>query len=539
VSLKQFVETWFPTKKGSESAPDQTSSHRAGRGRGHEDDEDLRDVQDTGPAAPGIVIPAVQDTSQTRDTTKVAGPVLKGKRSISPKEFFLEFARYAIKAPFLDYDKINVNFTESNNATNSGVPGRPGFANLFGRVPFVENGNPEFGPTRSYQLGLVSDPTVNVSAIHLQSTFPFFGFSTSHPGGRADSALISNSYTQNNKITLHTTRELFTGIHLDLNWDVGWNYSQTQSLQTDGSGVSTLLSTATAGSIERSFFTIPPVSIFSSLKSGIGEVGSRFKALQQAGTADPRTDDAKLSEAFENGFESVPIFRKIFGQFFPRVNYSLHWDGLEQLSIFKNWATHVGLDHTYTSTYQQSFHGDPSGNEITDSQHIGFGFSPLIGLNFTFKEMFKGNMSASIRYATTTSYDLTPSSANIVANTTKEIAVTGSYGRTGFEIPFFGLSLSNDIDISISYSFSDNSRVTFTALTYDPNIPDSGGIDGGIPGEGSSRSITEPRIRYVLSARVTASLFYRYTKVSPDAGGSQTPGSTTNEGGIDVHVAIQ
>jgi hypothetical protein len=56
---------------------------------------------------------------------------------------------------------------------------------------------------------------------------------------------------------------------------------------------------------------------------------------------------------------------------------------------------------------------------------------------------------------------------------------------------------------------------------------------------GSARTTLEPRVRYTLSERVTASVYYRYTRVAPDAGGSPTPGSTTNEGGLDVHVLIQ
>ena len=45
VSLKQFVETWFPTKKRAEGPQGQTQnrSHLSGRGRGHQDDEELRD----------------------------------------------------------------------------------------------------------------------------------------------------------------------------------------------------------------------------------------------------------------------------------------------------------------------------------------------------------------------------------------------------------------------------------------------------------------------------------------------------------------
>jgi hypothetical protein len=61
----------------------------------------------------------------------------------------------------------------------------------------------------------------------------------------------------------------------------------------------------------------------------------------------------------------------------------------------------------------------------------------------------------------------------------------------------------------------------------------------GQPLDGSSRTTIEPRIRYILSARVTASLYYRYSKVAPDAAGSKITGNTINEGGLDVQISIQ
>ena len=538
VSLKQFVETWFPTKKGGETQGGQTQnrSHLAGRGRGHEDDEELRDLNNP-PSTPQRSDTSktadLRDSTKARDTT-AAGLGVKLKKPFSLKESSIEIARLLIKTPFLDYDKINVAFDESNSSSNGGIPGRPGFANLFSRLPFFTDSKPEYGPTSAYQLGLVSDPTANITGIHPQSTFPFFNFST-NTGIRAANGLITDSYTQDNRVTLRTSRDLWAGARIDLNWNLDWKYSRNETIQTDSVGRSTINSIATGGSIERSFFTLPPTFIFSSFKSGIGEVSKEYAALQ-SNTADTRTDDEKLSQAFENGFETLPLLKKILGEYMPRFNYSFHWDGLEQLSFFKNIASRVSLDHAYTSTYQTTYHGNLSGgDEIVDAQHIGYGFSPLLGLSMTFKEFLKGNISANIRYATTTSYDLVPSAENIVENVTKDISITGSFGRTGFEIPFFGLSLSNDIDISLNYTYSNNARQTFTSLPAGTGT----GLDGGVPGEGSSRSVTEPRIRYVLSSRVTASLFYRYTKVTPDAGGSTIPGSTTNEGGLDVHIAIQ
>ena len=141
-------------------------------------------------------------------------------------------------------------------------------------------------------------------------------------------------------------------------------------------------------------------------------------------------------------------------------------------------------------------------------------------------------MGANLRYNTGTSYDLATSSRNIVEGSTSEIAFTASYSRKGFEIPFFGLSLNNDIDISLDYSVAANARKSYDVGHLDENIT-------GQQLEGSTRTVIEPRIKYVLSQRVNAAVYYRYTKIAPDAAGSLIPGTTTNEAGLDIHIAIQ
>ncbi len=134
VSLKQFVETWFPTKKGGETQQGGTvnRSRLAGRGRGHEDDEELKDLT-APPAAPQQVdstkiqnLGAGKDTTKSRDSIAIAGRGGPAKKAFSPKESFIELARYLIKTPFLDYDKINVGFDQSNSASNGGVTGQAG-----------------------------------------------------------------------------------------------------------------------------------------------------------------------------------------------------------------------------------------------------------------------------------------------------------------------------------------------------------------------------------------------------------------------------
>ena len=340
---------------------------------------------------------------------------------------------------------------------------------------------------------------------------------------------ISDVFGQKNTVSIKTNRELWTGARLDLNWDLSWEYSRTQTIRTDEKGTPTITNTATGGRIDRSFFTIPPVFIFSIFKSGIEEVGKQYSTLR-SNKGDTRNDALKLAEAFETGFETLPIFKKLLGSYYPHGNYSFQWDGLEKISFFEKFASRISFNHSYKSGYSQTFKGTVDGNTI-ENQHIDYAFSPLIGFSITFKELLKGNASANIKFNTNANYDLTPSTKNISEGGTQEISVTGSYARSGFEFPFFGISLKNDIDMSFSYSFSKNSKRTYS-FGEEINL-------NGTPGEGSSKTIMEPRIKYTLSARVTASLFYRYTKTAPDEGGSRIPGSSINEGGVDVKIMIQ
>jgi len=438
-----------------------------------------------------------------------------------------------IKVPFLDYDNLNITFTQTNNAQANGVIGGTGFLNYWGRIPFFQDSRPEYGPSRLFQLGLITDPSGKLTNFGFRPNLPFFGWDV-EPGPRAVGGVLSNVFRQTNRVALKTSRGLWEGAHLDLNWSLGWSYNRTQSLLADSlsGGIPTLLTTQTAGNIDRSFLTFPDALFLSVFKTSLKEVSKRYAELKDNG--DPSmSDDQKLSQAFEEGFEALPIFRKLFGQYYPRVNWALRWDGLEKLPMFAGFVSRLSLDHSYNSNYTRQFQNVPGvSGERTDAQRVMYGFAPLVGLNFTFKELMKGNFGANFRYNTNTSYDLALSSRNIVETLAQEISLTGSYSRRGFEIPLFGLSLQNDIDVSFSYSVTVNSRKTYETSKLDVSVT-------GTPLEGSTRTVLEPRIKYVLSSRVTASLYYRYTKIQPDDNGSRIPGSTTNEAGLDVHIAIQ
>jgi cell surface protein SprA len=503
--MKQLFDPLFESKQAP-AAP--TTPSRGRRGGG-----------ETGQQAQ----PA--DSTQ-RDSTSTGGGVDKIVTQLT------NLARIFIKIPLLDYDNISVSFTQSNSAQNSGVVGSTGFVNFWGRMPFFQDADIKYGPSRLYQLGIISDPSGRLTNFGPRSKFPFFGWDV-EPGLRAPGGTLVNTFRQNNRLTFKTSRALWEGARVDLNWNVGWTYNRTQNIQTDTVvGIPTLINATTTGSVDRSFLTFPDVLFLGSFKTSLKEVSKRYAELKSDVTS-TKTDEEKLSQAFEEGFEAVPFMRKVFGDFAPRINWSMRWDGLEKIPMFTNFVSRLSLDHSYNSNYTRTYQNRPGGGgERTDAQRVSYGFSPLLGLNFSFKELWKGSFGANMRYNSTTSYDLTASARNIVETLSQELSVTGSYSRRGFEIPFFGLALNNDVDLSMSYSVTKNSRVTYDVAELETNVK-------GTPLEGTTRTVMEPRIKYVLSQRVTASVYYRFTKIEPDASGSRIPGSKTNEAGLDIHISIQ
>ena len=476
-----------------------------------------------------------------RDTS-VAPPDTTGKPKLTGMDKTLSqlknLAKAFLKIPFLDYDNVNITFTQSNQEQNSGVVGSTGFVNFWGKIPFFQNPDPKYGPSRLYQLGLISDPDGKLTNFGPRSYFPFFGWDV-EPGPRAmvDGGAIVNTFRQTNRLAFKTSRDLWEGARIDLNWNVGWSYGRTQNLATsDTSAIPTLVNETITGTVDRSFLTFPDVLFLGMFKTSLKEVSKQYAALKAASSATDSTgasDEANLTKAFEKGFEALPFLQKLFGQYYPRVNWSFRWDGLEKLPMFTGFVSRLSLDHSYNSNFSRQFENTPGGGgERTDGERVAYGFMPLVGANFTFKELLKGSFGANLRYNTNTSYDLSLSSRNIVETLTQEISLTASYARKGFEIPFFGLSLSNDVDVSFTYSISKNSRNTYDVSQLDVNVT-------GVPLEGSTRTQMEPRIKYVLSQRVTASVYYRYTRVQPDFAGSSIPGTTENEAGLDIHIAIQ
>ena len=112
--------------------------------------------------------------------------------------------------------------------------------------------------------------------------------------------------------------------------------------------------------------------------------------------------------------------------------------------------------------------------------------------------------------------------------------VVGPQPAGGAAVPIggkAGLHIPPGKTVSFTYTLSKKSQRLHVPSLLSTN-------QEGNPIGGSTRTQMEPRLRYVLSSRVTAALYYRLSQITPDAQGSSIVGTTTNEAGLDIHISI-
>lgn len=447
---------------------------------------------------------------------------------------FSDMFKNFIKTPLFDFDAVTINFTQMNTAQNQGLVGGTGVNNFWNPTQRLSQ-----GPNRLYELGLISQPDGDVS-LKPSSQFPFFTFDVG-PGRRAAFGSFSDNFKQDNSLDLRTQRTLWTGATLTLSWKSQWIFNRNQSIVTDSLGIPSIQSQLATLDITRSYLTLPPFLFFSAFNNTVTNVVGKYQQAKGIIESDPTikndtaTQNARrgeaLADAFESGFEALGWFPKAIQQLLPRMNWTFRWEGLEKWSFLEPFAQRVSIEHNYSSTYTRRYQSNPDGGYSTQGQSIALNFAPLIGITMMMKDkVVGGNMSATARYNTSTQWGSQGAAAGtITKDLSTEISLTATYTRTGLPFPIFGLNLKNDIEAS--FTFSSNSK---SSRTFDVNNFTS----AGTPLDGTTTITAEPSVRYTISQRVNARLFYRLRRTIPDASGSKVPETSTVEAGIDIHVSI-
>jgi len=447
---------------------------------------------------------------------------------------FLSQLGNIFKVIFLDWETIKFDFNQTNSTMNPGVFGSSGFSNFWGG--FYGKGNIQNnGPGIPYQLGLLADPHGDIG-FGPSGTFPWFGFRT-YPGKRPPDAVLQDNYTQKTSFDIRTSRPLWPGAVLDLNWRTETGFNRNRTVITDLNGNPTYTNIIQLESVNRTVLTLPSIFGLNLFGNTIGNVIADYERQKQAILASGMDTVSKnqalnnaLATSFRNDMEAFHIFGGSFSNFLPSINWALRWEGLEKWSFLKNiGARRISLEHKYQSQYTENAQATDNGRAI-QSQTIQHGFQPLVGITVSFDEKkMKGTLTGNIRYSTTNQYQL--SSANrstITRQSTDELQIQASYVMRGFKFSLLGIDLKNDLEFSFMTSVKKNDRATYDVSDY--------AGENGRQLDGNTMIKIEPRARYSLSDRVTASAFVSYEATLTS--GAASPGYSTTQVGIDLRLSL-
>ncbi len=446
---------------------------------------------------------------------------------------------------FLDFRKLDFRFNQTNTATNPGVFGGTGMGNFWERGLTGRDSRLEYGPSFAYQLGLVGMPHGSFG-IRPSDAFPFFGFET-QPGLRPPNATLQDNYSQRTTFDINTSRPLWEGATLDITWSTNTGYNKNYTVETDEFGNQAITNLIAMESFERSFFHLPGMFGFNVFGSNIQDVLQDYEQRkvgidQQINNNPDLTDDERqvarnrayqvaLTESFYNELETFSFSSGNIGKFLPALNWRITWEGIEEWDIWDGFVQRAQIEHVYSSAYNEAAQITDIGRQV-QQQTVNFGFQPLIGVNLTFDEKkIGGRANAVFKWNSTSNYNLNSAARSLIqTESTEELQMNASYTMDGFSFSLLGLELQNDLEFSFLGKFAKTRRATFDVLN-----PEEAGGEGRTL-DGTTQITLEPRARYSLSNRVTASFFVRYDGTFSE--GAATPGFSTTQVGFDFRINV-
>jgi len=449
-----------------------------------------------------------------------------------------------IKTAFLDWEKIDFVFNQANSSVNPGVFGSTGMHNFWVGGIGMQGSDNSMGPSFAYQLGLIDQPHGGFNLVS-SSAFPFFGFEA-YPGLRPPNARLQDNFRQTTTLEIRTSRPLWTGARLDLNWKTELGFNKNQTVVTDEFGNPEFTNIIGTESFTRTFLTFPSIfgiNVFNNTMENVISLYEGKKVAIDDDFANGRITEIQknqryqeaLNSSFYDGLEAFSFSSGNAGKFLPAINWAIRWEGLEKFALWKDYVNRMTLDHQYTSTYQENAQLTDNGKAV-QAQTVQYGFQPFIGINASFdEEKFDGLLTATLRWSYTKSFQVNSAArATINSQSTNEITAQASYTMRGFEFPIFGINLKNDFELSFLFTYKGNSRSTYD-ITKDPNSYGGDKAEGETL-DGNTQIIVEPRARYSLSSRLTASFFVRYEGTFTE--GAARPGFHTVQVGFDLRLSI-
>lgn len=457
---------------------------------------------------------------------EIFGQPKKGEKT------FLEAVGATVQEIFFGFENLTTVLSQTNQATNPGVQGGTGVTNLWGRTMAFRGGDPIWGPSTAYQLGLVRNPHGSIG-VEGSPRFPFFRF-TGDVGVRPPNGVMQDDYNQKTTIQVQTSRPLWPGATLDLSMKSDFGFTRNQRVVTDAAGIPTFTNITQRQTLERSFISLPDFLTFGLAGDNVANVIELYNQRRGPIEAIPDTSRRNqllleaLANSFREGFESMQLWSGELARVMPALNWTLRWEGIEKLPMFKGVAQRIFLEHGYASTYTENARINDNGR-IIEVQQVQVGFRPLVGITANFDEKaLDGVLTASLRYNSTTGHSLNAAARSAISlEQSHELQIQASYLRRGVTMKFLGFDTENDLELSFLAQYKKSLQSRYDVANFDPNAAVV---------QGTTQITIEPRARYTVSSRVTASAFARYDGNFNE--GATSPGYSTMQVGVDIRISI-
>jgi cell surface protein SprA len=454
----------------------------------------LRDIGKPAPSGNRFGSTVIDSFIDTTQTSGESNPMLELLKGIG-----------GVLKVFTNFDQISIGFNVTNNLQNAGILGGTGFFNFFPFNLLLDRSRP-LPPSAAYQLGFSDDPGERIL------------LSEANAG-----LLFTDIFSQANTLNASTTWAIAENFRVDFTLQSSWTDSRNRQFRsTDGS--TTQLSFN--GTQTRSF-----ISLFRS--------EANFQDALRDASGNPRSDNAGIAAAFQDGFEPTRLpnilssLLRLDAQGASRIplpNWRVSWTGLERISFLADVFSSMALEHAYTSTFTSSYDQPNETGRLVTTSAINEQLAPLVGVNI----QWKFGMTTNASYGTTRTINLLLANNSLNITRGSQINLSVGFQKQGLKIPldfwiFKNATLDNTLDVSFNFTLADEETQSIVV---------SGANAGTNAPIGTTRISFEPRVSYALSSRVTASFFWRFTRIAPKATGGNIFESTKQDVGFNFRISV-
>lgn len=414
-------------------------------------------------------------------------------------------------------ESFDVSYSHNKGSQQYGYRGQAPIFQMFGN----KNGS-NFSPPFSYRTGFLD---------HLDEMI-------SNPDNQ-QALSLSNSMTGNNNISIRTRITPFPNFTIDLNWSANWSDNAVTNFSLPpGSDIpqnSLLNQTGNIGSSVWAFGKGYAELLKKQEATARADINGTSTIISDTtGNRDGRTvlTPASLTQDFKSSYLLGSLNLGPHGFLpFPKPGWSIKWSGLESMIPgLDKYVSHISLTHKYSGTYRLgwTYYNDTStpitgtlwkyailstrkpyeANSINVEEH----FSPLLGINIT----WKNNMTTNIEYtyAKTTSFSFTgPISTESVS---RGLTLQGNYTKRGFKLPFFRSRLKNQFDAGVTLSYLEDYSIPYNLGTdLKLALQDQPLLNYANNTTGDSRLQFSTILGYQFSSMIKANFEYSYRHVMP------------------------